>query len=166
MAKQDLLDLIEERSQDMNAMQGKVPKKGSWGFYCWGDAPAAIGGGVGAYHWEGSRAGAIRFLRNYALAMYLPRAGLDLFAINTEVERITDAMKAGTLADAAALKALNKSLQHVVQFDWIGEYTELRDGNTKYAKALRKRFRNDSSAAPILKSEKASWLEFLEQAGL
>lgn len=165
MAKQDLLDLIEERSQDLNAMQGKVPKKGSWGFYCWGDAPGAIGGGVGSFHWEASRAGMIRFLRNYALAMYLPRSGLDLVAVNAEVEHITDAMKAGTLGDQAVIKALNKALRHVVQFDWIGEYTEIRDGDSKYARALRKRFRN-GNAAPILRNEKAAWLEFLELAGL
>jgi hypothetical protein len=165
MAKTDLSDLIEKRSQDLNAMHGKMPKKGSWGFYCGGDAPGAVGGGVGGFHWEASRAGMIRFLRNYALAMYLPQTGLDLVAINAEVERITEAMKADMLGDPSAIKALNKVLRYVVQFDWIGEYTELRDGNTKYARALRKSFRN-GNAAPIRGNEKAAWLNFLELVGL
>ena len=165
MAKTDLSDLIEKRSQDLNTMHGKTPKKGSWGFYCGGDASGAVGGGVGSFHWEASRAGMIRFLRNYSLAMYLPKSGLDLVAINAEVERITDAMKTDMLSDPSALKALNKALRHVLQFDWIGEYTELRDGNSKYARALRKRFRN-GDAAPIRRNEKATWLEFLELAGL
>ncbi len=164
MARKGFRALVEEISHDLKPLRSKSPRKGSWGFYCWGDTVAANGGGVGGFHWEASRAGMIRFLRRYAVAIYLPHAGVDCFAIDDKVERIAAAMKAGRLSDAAAVKALNRALQHVVQFDWIGEYTELRDGNTKYAKALRKRLRDGGSAAPVRRPEQGIWREFLNQA--
>ena len=165
MARKAFLALVEALSHDLKPLRSKSPKKGSWGFYYRGAASAAVGG-ISGYHWEASRAGIIRFLRNYALTMSLPCVGLNLLTINTKVERITEAMKAGTLSDVAAINALNKALQQVVQLDWMGEYVELRDRNTRYAKALRKRFRDGGSAAPIAKNEKADWLLFLDQARL
>lgn len=165
MANKTTLEMLEKRSEDMAAFCPKPPKTGSVGFYCWGDAPGGIGGGVGAFLWQASRAGMIRFVRKYALFLNRPRSDLNLLAVNAEVEAITDRMSAGTLSDVAAIKALNKALRHATQFDWIGDYRELTDGNTSFAKALRKRFRDGSSAAAVARAEKEDWLEFLDLEG-
>ena len=143
------------------------PRRGDFGFFCWGDAPACLGGGIGGFYWRPSRASAVTFIRKYGVALNMPRGDLDLVAIDAKLEQITTKMLAGTISDKVALTALNKTLRWATQFDWMGDYTELLEGKTKYARELRGRFRDDErNNGPIRPSERKDWLEFLELSGI
>ena len=160
-------DRWDQLQDDLSKHSRRLPKRGDFGIFAWGDAPGGIGGGVGWFYWRPSRVSAVRFIRKYGIALNMPRSDLDLVAIDAQLEQITTKMLAGTISDKAALAALNKALRWATQFDWMGDYRELLEGKTKYAKDLRGRFRDDErNNGPIRPSERKDWLEFLELSGI
>jgi hypothetical protein len=152
------------REAAMTAAFDREPSDSDWGFCAYGDAPAAIGGGMSAFCWFESREEMLTFLAEHALYMNPPRSDLDLGSIQEAVSRIIEAMRCGGIDDAAALPKLNEPLRHASQFTWLGTFLSLRQGETEAARNFLREFRDLESGAshsPVGNEELERFHEFL-----
>jgi hypothetical protein len=142
----------------------KEPIDGDWGFCAYGDAPAAIGGGMNAFFWFETRRGMLAFIAQHALFINPPRADLDLDALEQAVGTVVAAMQANNLDDSAAVVELNKCLRHASQFTWIGQFRSLRSGETDFARQILAEFREEDDTTtpdPVTEEELEDFRQFL-----
>lgn len=137
----------DEQSADEAAREAsqvafdREPTDTDWGFCAYGDAPAAIGGGMSAFYWFASREEMFDFIATHALYMNPPRSDLDLDATEEAVDVLVGRMRDRHLDDSAALPALNDLMRHASQFTWIGTFRSLCDGETEDARRILNEFR-------------------------
>jgi hypothetical protein len=144
----------------------REPLESDWGFCAYGDAPAAIGGGISAFYWFESREEMLTFIAEHALLMNLPRSDLDLNAVWKAVGNIVEAMRNSRISDAAAVNKLNEKLRHASQFTWLGTFGSLRQGETKEARDVIDEFRDakdNTPASPVSERELEDFREFLRE---
>jgi hypothetical protein len=169
--------LCEEASQLAEASMQRDPRHASWGMYAWGDAPAAIGGGMGAFQWFATRQELLDFVCDHSPSMYTCFDSEQEWQIQRQRLRLI--LASLDQEQQETLKALNQELRGWLQYDWIGHYDVLMTADTVFARRVRQDFRhqlcddefeqgaeaNDSVLVLNAEDEK-DWLEFLTLYGL
>lgn len=168
-------DDFEERVERAEASWGEVssgapPDDHEWGFFSYGDAPAAIGGGSGMFTWFPDRASMLSFIEE-TLPFYPPgQATLDPDEIASGTAVVVEKMRIGTFADHEGIQHLNRVLETCSQLKWIGTVTDLLTGEHPYAVEVRSAFRSDDDdeldGRPIAEDEREHFFEFLESWGI
>ena len=137
-------DSTEEKIEKANARWETavtVPEDNSWwGFYAYGDAPPAIGGGFGSFVWFPERADMLEFIAQ--VLPYSPpgRSDLDWGDVARGTESIIEQMSANLIDDETAVSQLNSALVSFSQFEWLGTFGDLLAGDHNYAKSVREEF--------------------------
>jgi hypothetical protein len=150
----------------------REPKVSSWGMYSYGDAPPAIGGGMGAFTWFDNRTALLKFVAD-VLPFSPPGPGnSDPLAVATKVKEVLASVKAGDLDLEKARRKLNVILRAYSQIEWMGTFKDLKDGNSTYARKIVKNFRRSRDlpvgAAPVAvgRSQVEDFKEFLAEYGI
>lgn len=133
-----LVEAADKRWQDDSLT---VARASSWGFYAYGDASPAIGGGLGAFCWFGSKAAMLKFI--VEVLPYSPPgpSSSDPLAVAEIVRQVTVAIRAGDIDLEKARKKLNKALRSYSQLEWMGTFRDLQSGSGTYARKIIKDFR-------------------------
>lgn len=152
MSDDKQINALERAANDLWGNDAlSTPKSTSWGMYSYGDAPAAIGGGVGAFTWFDSRSALLKFVTE-ALPFSPPGPhDSDPLAVADKVKSLVTQIRAGDLDLESARRKLNTVLRAYSQIEWIGTFKDLKDGNGAYAKRIIKEFR-ESQALPVGKA--------------
>lgn len=169
--------LCEEAAQQLELSLQCDPRENPWGMYAWGDAPAAIGGGMGAFQWFASRQQLLDFLCELSPSLYCCHDSEQDWRLQTQ--RLRQILTGLDADPEATLQAINQELRGLLQFDWIGRYQDLCSGGFAFARHLRQDFRAqageeedpqtaEAAAAPLdLDAEgEEAWLEFLRLYGI
>lgn len=150
----------------------RQPKSISWGMYSYGDAPGAIGGGVGAFTWFDNKTTLLKFVAE-VLPYSPPGPGnSDPLAVAERVRAVLTQLRAGDLDLEKARRKLNGVLRAYSQIEWMGTFKDLKDGNDAYARKLIKQFRRSRElavgAAPVAvaRSQVEDFKEFLAEYGI
>jgi hypothetical protein len=167
----DLAERVETAEASWQEVSNGPPADDcKWGFFSYGDAPPAIGGGIGMFTWFPDRKSMLDFIAN--TLPYFPPGQSDLnpdeIAGNTAT--VVEKLRLGTISDLDGIKELNGVLVTCSQLEWIGTVNDLLTGNHPYAVHVREAFREDdeeeAEEAPIGKDEKEDFFEFLESWGI
>lgn len=170
-ADDDLEERIERAEASWQEVSsGAPPDDYEWGFFSYGDASPAIGGGVGMFSWFPDRNSMLDFI-----ATTLPFSppgpyNLDPNEIAKNTAAVVEKLKLGTISDLDGIKELNAVLVTCSQLDWMGTVDGLLSGNHPYAVHVRQTFRDDdeedSEGEPVEEDEKEEFFEFLESWGI
>jgi hypothetical protein len=168
-------DDLEERLERAEASwqevsNGPPADDCEWGFFSYGDAPPAIGGGAGMFTWFPDRNSMLDFIAS-TLPYFPPgRSTLDPEDISENTAVVVEKLRLGTISDIDGIKELNEALVTCSQLNWIGTVEDLLSGNHPYAIQVREAFREDdeeeSEGVPISEDEKEDFYEFLEAWGI
>lgn len=141
-----------------------------WGFYSYGDASPAIGGGIGTFVWFDSKNEMIEFISN--TLPYAPPgpSDTDTAAVAKKTSLITEQYKKDDLNSETFLEQLNKVLVSHSQLTWLGTFEELKTGSSVYALNLRSEFKENCELEEnfkknIPKSHLNNFKQFLEEYG-
>jgi len=171
MEEDDLDDRIERAEASWQEVSnGSPPDDCEWGFFSYGDAPPAIGGGVGMFTWFPDRNSMLEFIE-HTLPFNPPgQSDLDPGEIAENTAAVVEKLRLGTINDLDGIKELNEVLVTCSQLDWMGTVEGLLSGNHPYAVHVRQTFRDDededSEGEPIEDDEKEEFFEFLESWGI
>ncbi len=172
MADEDDLDERIERAEAswQEVSSGAPPDDAEWGFFSYGDAPPAIGGGVGMFTWFPDRNSMLEFIE-HTLPYFPPgQSNLDFDEIAENTAVVVEKIRLGAISDLDGIKELNEVLVTCSQLNWIGTVTDLLTGNHPYAIEVRAAFRDDddedADGGPIDEDEKEDFFEFLESWGI
>lgn len=172
MAEDDDLDERIEQAEVgwQEVSSGAPPDDCEWGFFSYGDAPPAIGGGVGMFTWFPDRNAMFDFIAN-TLPYHPPgQSNLDPDEIAENTAAVVDKLRLGTMNDPDGIKELNEVLVTCSQLTWMGTVEDLLTGNHPYAAKVRQAFRNgdedEVEGEPVAEDEKEDFFEFLEAWGI
>jgi hypothetical protein len=163
-----LTELCNETMSETNA---RDPWVFSWGLFAYADAPAAIGGGVGAFQWFKELPELLAFITD------LSAAGFSTFDEEAEYQELRDNLRriaAGYEVDpGGAVRAFNDELKTLLQISWIGQFDHLIRGEGAFPETVRARFRDDWDDEPALPStdaikeeERQAFMAFLNEYGI
>ena len=157
---------MEERAdEELQAATERVPEPKSWGFFSYGDAPAAIGGGIGGFAWFPNRTAMHEHIaRSMPFAPPAP-VSIDPATVADEVETIIQKHEQGEFSSDQTLAELNCVLRRFSQIEWWGQFSELLNGNSEFAKKLRQWHREEGDQ-PISSEEMLRFREEIGQYGL
>jgi len=140
-----------------------------WGFFSYGDASPAIGGGVGLFVWFIDRNAMLEFIKD--TLPYSPPgvSGCDWDEVASNTTDIVEKMNARLIEDQIGIQQLNEVLKTFSQIEWVGTFAELLQGDHPYAIEVRKEFHNRSnvnhSENQIQPEETKEFCKFLEEWG-
>jgi hypothetical protein len=158
-----------ERAEDMWGRSDRDPENEIWwGFYAYGDASPAIGGGVGAFIWFPERDEMLDFIK--LVLPYSPPgpSQVDWGKVERKTSAIVDQMRNGNIDDESATNQLNEALKSFSQFEWMGTFDDLRRGQHPYAIKVREGFRSEhsNSTEPFDRIGDGELAEFKEFIGM
>lgn len=170
MIESDLNAKIEKAEANWNEVVHGAPDGNAWGFFSYGDACGAIGGGVGMFTWFDSRAELLEFIASTLPCSPPGPSEADVDTVEAETRQIIDALSVGKLEDSEAVARLNRVLASFSHIEWIGTFEALLSGPHEYASLVRGHFRgrdadrNDTS--PIQPQETTDFQDFLMTWGV
>ena len=140
----------------------------AWGMFSWGDAPPAIGGGIGAFQWFISRENLLAFISDHAVLMWKDFGDKDEFeSLRGSLRQAVDELG----EDGEGLDRFNQNVRGLFQIEWIGTFDELATSDSQFAAKVRAYFHEtegdqDSYVPPIEQKDLAKFSESLEEYGL
>ena len=163
--------LTDRANEAMSTSSSRDPIAFNWGLFACGDAPAACGGGAGAFQWFRELSAVLSFITD------LSPAGFATFDEEAEWLELRDQLRqiaTGFEADSTAtISAFNDNLKSMLQIEWIGSFDDLLSGHGSFPRQIRARFRDDwddelppESTDVISASERESFLAFLSEYGI
>ncbi|MDC0319247.1 hypothetical protein OAM02_01520 [Verrucomicrobia bacterium] len=150
----------------------KTPKKSDWGMYSYSDAPAAVGGGFGAFQWFSNYEKLRDFLRTYFMYQTPSPWGDDFEnKVNVFIDLID---KSSTGEDLnKCLTEINILIKHYYVIEWLGTFEGLCSSIDGFPTKIRNEYRSclddpkTGDSSPIKDDELEYFLkEFLSQYGL
>jgi hypothetical protein len=171
MTKDNLQEKIEIANSLWETAVSVPEKVNWWGFYAYGDAPGAIGGGFGSFIWFDQRSDMLEFIAQ--VLPYSPpgRSDLDWGNVAQETAAIVEQMSTQEIDDQAAVSQLNSALASFSQFEWIGTFADLLAGQHQYAKSVREEYwsmqedSEENSSKPINDEVIGDFKDFLSEWG-
>jgi hypothetical protein len=147
------------------------PSLTKWGMFYYGDAPAAIGGGVGAFIWFESERDLLDFIETHLPFSPPGPTSCDVEPVLSRVHEILDRLRNHKADRDTARLELNDALKRFSQINWWGLGAELFSGISPFPIEVRLWFREtkqdpDLSDRPISEDEKHAFLESLTEYGL
>jgi hypothetical protein len=167
----DLAERVEQAEASWQEVSNGPPADDcKWGFFSYGDAPPAIGGGNGMFTWFPDRNTMLEFIAN-TLPYFPPgQSDLDPDEIAGNTATVVEKLRLGTISDLDGIIELNEVLVTCSQLNWMGTVENLLTGDHPYAVRVREAFREDDEEAkegvPISTEEKEDFFEFLESWGI
>ncbi|WP_267356651.1 MULTISPECIES: hypothetical protein [unclassified Methylobacterium] len=138
----------------------------SWGFYCWGDAPGGIGGGVGVFYWFPNLPKLCGFLAEHGAFIFPVSGRKDMRIVASEVKIAANKIINEDTATAVT-DQINTVLKGEAQFEWIGRYVDLLAGNGEFPRRLRSQFRGgENDYSSIEANERPEFDDFLATYGV
>lgn len=173
----DMLEILIDKANDnwQSAMQGNPtdlsgPADKIWGFFSYGDAPPAIGGGTGVFVWFPDRISMLEFIKETLPYSPPGQYGLDWDEVAKNTATIIENMKVGSVTDCDGIRSLNEVLKTFSQIEWLGTFDELMNGDHPYITEVREEFRlretGKKSNRPIKPEELDALREFLTDWGI
>jgi hypothetical protein len=164
-------DRAEAARTAAEAAIARTPRATSFGYFAYGDACGAIGGGVGLFQWFPSRTALLEHLAQHLTFENPGQHGTDPFAVQAAVQKAIASFAKTDAPLKNLIRKLNPLLKTYSQLTWIGTLGELKEGLGKYEKGVRRTFREDNDAPrnqsrPIERSEAAAFIDFLSQYGI
>jgi hypothetical protein len=144
-----------------------------WGVFSYGDAPGAIGGGVGSIEWFPTRSALLTFIAD--VFPYDPPGLGDTGIVASVVTAITANMQHGVISNADGINRLNHALTRYSQITWIGTFAELCNSDDAFCQDVRSWYRkqidDDQKAdidqhAPIQPAEFDEFCDVIQEYGL
>ncbi|MFM7165023.1 MAG: hypothetical protein ACKO3T_07210 [Planctomycetaceae bacterium] len=170
MSDDKLQARIDRAESNWNSGAQGDPGTYTWGLFSYGDAPGAMGGGVGMFIWFPSRNDLLDFIASTLPYSPPGPTSLDCEAVASETAAIVENMKCGRLADPDGIAQLNKVLQHFSQITWAGTFTQLLTEPHPYAQEVRAAFRMEDrdiwSDDAITEAEEPAFRGFLNMWGI
>jgi hypothetical protein len=162
--------LTELCNQTMCETSTRDPREYPWGLFTYGDAPPAIGGGVGVFQWFGQLPELLAFISDLSAAGYMTfDEEEDWHELRGDLRQIAAMYE---VDPEQAIRAFNKELVSLLQITWIGRFEDLINGDDGFAAMVRARFRDDWDDKPAMTSidaikedERQSFLIFLSEYG-
>ncbi len=166
----DLNERVENAGSNWQKTQQGGPGNKSWGCFTYGDAPPAIGGGIGTFIWFSSRNEMLNFISETLPYEPPGPTGTDLDPVISETQSIVESMKNNMVDDLNGITALNNVLKGFSQIEWMGEFQELLTAAVPYLRQVRSAFRgNDDNTTtcdtPIQPEQEADFRSFLNEWG-
>jgi hypothetical protein len=169
MSDDKLQALVDRAQANWHSWAQGDPGSNTWGLFSYGDAPGAMGGGVGIFIWFPCRNDLLDFIASTLPYDPPGPTSLDCEAVASETAAIVEHMKCGRLADPVGIAQLNKALKHFSQITWAGTFLELLTEPHPYARQVRAAFRMEhrevSSDAAITSGEEPAFRQFLNTWG-
>jgi hypothetical protein len=170
MADDELQERIEQAEANWQDATSGNPGQLEWGFFCYGDASPAIGGGDGMFTWFPDRNAMLAFIEESLPYCPPGPAHIDADEVARKTAAVVEKLRTGSLADHDGIQQLNAILKGFSQLTWIGTVTDLLKGDHPYATTVRSQFRQgdgeENNGGPILEREKQGFFEFLESWGI
>ena len=172
MSPEEIETLEEQARQGCINATERVPTPSDWGFFAYGDAPPAIGGGAGAFLWFSDRSAMLDYVRRFMIFMLPGPMNADWAAVSDAVHAIVDAVERSEIQLETGMIRLNKALKSFSQLEWWGTFDLLLSSPDIYPRRVRARFRDsenedsDEAASPILSLERERFLEFIQTYGV
>ena len=121
------------------------PKSKSWGFYAYGDAPAAIGGGIGSYVWFKSKSAMLIFIEEVLPFSPPGPSTSDCDEVAKLVADTCQKLRKSEIKFEDGQRILNKVLKSYSQFEWMGAFQDFKSGKTTYARKIILDFRRQNN---------------------
>lgn len=155
------------------AAAAKSPGEKSWGFFSYGDAPGAIGGGVGQFQWYESREEMLEYVRRHLTFLMPGQSSIDPGRVAREVEE-TMANFSGKDEDLENLRLkLNKSLRTFSIISWWGTFPTLLQSDESFPASVRSwcreemsNYEEEGTSEPIADEELDDFLTALHEYGM
>jgi hypothetical protein len=116
----------------------------SWGFYSYGDASPAIGGGVGCFLWFSSSDLMLDFIESVLPVSPPGPAASDHNKTAKEVTRIVSAARDQAALPDETREQLNHTLRRYSQIEWWGTFQTLLSDDELFASKVRQSFREEA----------------------
>ena len=175
--------LEEEARAVFESAFDRKPRKSDWGFYSYGDGPAAAGGGVGGFWWFAARREMIDAVAKHHVYFSSGPVTKEPAVVAREVAVAIKAMGSSASGREAARNRVNRALKGFAQITWWGTFASLLDGQGAFEKGLRASFRGEAEEddergedhargkarpadRPIAAREMAAFREYLRTHGL
>ena len=154
----------------------RTPSPQDWGFYAYGDAPSAIGGGVGAFCWFGTQVEMLEFIAEHLAFVSPGPTDSDSEAVAFRVRSIIS--QAHEAPPEELRTNLNEALRQYSQIDWWGQMQELLTGDTGFANRVRQSWQESildnadqyalvsDAVLPVLPDQMTEFCVFLSEYGL
>jgi hypothetical protein len=148
------------------------PRPSTWGFFSYGHAPAAIGGGMGSFLWFPSRTALLDFIAKYLTYLAPGPANEDHEAVANSVSLIVKRLKKKEIDDLSAKRSLNAKLKNYSQIEWIGTLHNLLEGRGDFPRKIRSWFRENESgseepsASAISAADRGKFVKALKEYGI
>jgi hypothetical protein len=140
------------------------------GILCYGDVPAGIGGGFGVLMWVENKSKLVRFLSDHLTSMSPGPASIDHGRVDREIREYLEGKSVQKLITARIQEELNQRLKGFSQFEWIGRFRDLLDGDEEFPRRIRARFRGDRNQPedelPIRGEEIGDFKDSLREYGI
>lgn len=152
-----------------------VPVDDCWGMFSYGDAPAAIGGGVGVFAWFEDRVSMFKFIEEILPFSPPGPSDIDPRPVMDAVSAVVKDIRDGVLPLEKGRENINEILKGFSQIEWWGTFRELRSGRCPYSQKLINDFRqlvsddenlNRVSTDPISDNELARFKDYLMTYGI
>jgi hypothetical protein len=115
----------------------------SWGFYSYGDASPAIGGGVGCFLWFSSRNLMLDFIES-VLPVSPPGPAASDHNKTAEATRIVSAARDQETLPDEMRERLNHILRGYSQIEWWGTFRTLLSDDELFASKVRQSFKEEA----------------------
>jgi hypothetical protein len=171
ISEQEYLEREEATQRASEVADVRIPEPSSWGFFSYGDAPGAIGGGVGSFLWVDDEADLVPFLAEHLTFLAPGMASIDPGRVDREVHERLRGVTPEEAGSAEFLQGLNEILHHFSQVEWIGKLDELMRGSGDFPCRVRERYRSDVESEgaptdPIPDEELDAFREQIRQYGI
>lgn len=174
MSEEDWERLHEEAADVGLEAHEATPQPNWWGIEYYGDAPAAIGGGFGAFLWFPTKEALFDFVGRLLTFANPGPSEVDHGRVAREVAASTDRIRAGQVSMDDGMVALNVILTRFSQIRWWGQFQELLTGTREFELDVRAWARSSWSedgeestdTSPITPDELEPFIEALLMYGV
>jgi hypothetical protein len=155
-------------------LPAREPQPETWGMYSYGDAPPAIGGGVGAFVWFETREELLAFVGSVLPFSPPGPSNRDFLKVESDARALVAEVRSVTCDLECVRERLNGVLSDFSRIEWWGQFHDLCAGRHPYAQAVIASFRESLAEdgedtvvkGPIREDELGEFKLYLETYGL
>lgn len=175
MSNNKTKSLVSSADEAWAKVTEAVPVDDYWGMFSYGDAPAAMGGGAGAFTWFEDRATMFKFIEEVLPFSPPGPSNIDPHLVMDAVSNVIKDMRNDALRLEKVRGNINEVLKDFSQIEWWGTFRELRSGICPYSQKIINDFRqlvpddesiNEISTDPISDNELAEFKDYLMTYGI
>lgn len=171
---EDEWQALQEEANEVAMVASELePGLEYWGFESYGDAPAAIGGGVGGFLWFADREQLFDFVARLLTFFSPGPSTMDHGAVARSAAEIVEMIRLGHVSMDEGMAKLNAALTRFSQIRWWGQLQDLVAGSRPFELEIRAWFRGAYSddeipdnSHPITDAELPEFINELREFGV